>query len=351
MPGQLQAYSYINAKLRARIGAMLDPAFFRSLAGSASVDEAVTGLAERGFDDVAEAYRDTGDVRMCEQELYRREVETLLEVERYLTGTRRTFVELLADRYEVENLKTALRLWFEGVVRGKHVESKIAYLSRREVHRRIDLDRIVNAPSPGEIPKVLADTPYAEPVAGSIDRVQHSGSLFSVERSLDRDYLSRLLSAAQELPRPDREAAHAFVGLEADRENVSWIARAVGYYDLAEQEIIEAIVPGGHTFDARMLRQATRSGKPTGALLEKLGHGAVAGGRDGGRQARELELIEAALDEETDRLAHRHLGSYPFTMGVVLAYYVLAQRQLRRISTVLNGLFYGLDVDAVEAAL
>jgi hypothetical protein len=36
---------------------------------------------------------------------------------------------------------------------------------------------------------------------------------------------------------------------------------------------------------------------------------------------------------------------------VVLAYYLLAGRQLRRISAVLNGLFYGLEPAAVEAAL
>jgi vacuolar-type H+-ATPase subunit C/Vma6 len=103
-------------------------------------------------------------------------------------------------------------------------------------------------------------------------------------------------------------------------------------------------------------------------LLEELGHagtggagageggaaaggGAGSGGREGGREARELELIEAALDEETDRLVHRQLGSYPFTMGVVLAYYVLTQRELRRIAAVLNGLGYGLSADATGAAL
>jgi V/A-type H+-transporting ATPase subunit C len=351
MPGQLQAYRFINAKLRARIGELLDERFFRTLAGSASVDDAVIELADRGYGDVADAYRDTGDLRMCEQELFRREVETLLEVERYLTGTRRSFVALLADRYEIENLKTALRLWFEGVLRGKHVESKVGYLSREPVHRDLDLDRIVNAANPGEIPAALEDTPYAEPVRESIDQVQQQASLFSVERALDRDYLARLLESARALPGPDRDAALTFVALEADRENVSWIARAVGYYGLEEQRITAGIVPGGRVFDTRTLERAARSGRPTGSLLEKLGRGAAGGPREGGRQGRDLELIEAALDDEMDRLVHRFLGSYPFTMGVVLAYDVLSARQLRRISTVLNGLSYGLEPSAVEAAL
>ena len=348
MRGQLRAYNYINAKLRARIGKMLDEPFFRSIAGSASVDEAVSELEGQGFDDVASAYRDTGDVRMCEQELYGREVEALLDVERHFEGARREFVEGLCDRYEIENLKTALRLWFEHAVRGKHVETKIGYLSRETVHHPINFDAIANAAAPGDIPRALADTPYADVVAATIDRVQSNGSLFSVERSLDRDYLGRLLALAQQLPRPDREAALSFTALEADRENVSWIVRAVGYYNLSEQDIRAGLVPGGRTFDTRTLERALGSGRPTGVLLEQLGRG---GGRAEGREVQELELIEAALEEETDRLVHRSLGAYPFTMAVVLSYFVLSQRQLRRISAVLNGLYYGLEREAVEAAL
>ncbi|MFP4566324.1 MAG: V0D/AC39 family V-type ATPase subunit [Spirochaetaceae bacterium] len=348
MRGQLRAYNYINAKLRARIGNMLDDEFFRSIAGSASVDEAVSELESRGFDDVAAAYRDTGDVRMCEQELYHREVRTLLDVERHFEGARREFVEALCDRYEVENLKTALRLWFERAVRGKHVETKIGYLSREPVHRPIDYDAIANAASPGDIPRALAGTPYAETIAATIDRVQSSGSLFAVERSLDRDYLARLFGFAEQLPRPDREAARSFAALEADRENVSWIARASAYYNLSEPDIRAGIVPGGGAFDTRTLDRALQSGRPTAVVLERLGGG---GGRAEGREVRELELIEAALEEEADRLVHRSLGAFPFTMAVVLSYFVLSQRQLRRISAVLNGLFYGLEREALEAAL
>jgi V/A-type H+-transporting ATPase subunit C len=355
MTGQLHAYSFINAKLRARIGELLEESFFRSLAGSASVDDAVSGLAEAGFEKVADAYRDTGDVRVCEQVLYRREVQLLLEVERYFDGERREFVAALADRYEVENVKTALRLWFEGVLRGKHVESKIAYLSREPVHRELNLDGIVNASSPQDIPSVLEDTPYADAVSRNLDRVQQSGSLFAAERALDRDYFARLIEIAGRLPRPDREPALSFIALEADRENVSWIIRALNYYGMEEGEALSGLLPGGSSFDERKLREAIRSGRPTSVLLEELGHagagGAGSGGREGGREARELELIEAALDEETDRLVHRQLGSYPFTMGVVLAYYVLTQRELRRIAAVLNGLGYGLSADATGAAL
>ena len=365
MAGQLRAYSFINAKLRARIGDLLEDTFFNQLTRSASVDDAVASLAERGFAEVADAYRETGDIRVCEQVLYRNEVGLLLEVEQYLDAERREFVAALADRYEVENIKTALRLWFEGVVRGKHVETKIAYLSREPVHREIDLDGIVNASSPADIAQVLTDTPYRDAVERTIEQVQSAGSLFGVERALDRDYFARLLAQAKRLPAPDRSAALSFIAVEADRENVSWIVRGMSYYGLSEQDALAGVLPGGSAFDKRVLREAMRSGRPTATLLEKLGQpggaggGASAGGmgasggsgRDSARQAKELELVEAALEEETDRLVHKSLGSYPFTMGVVLSYYALSQRQLRRVAAVLNGLFYGLSAETVGAVL
>ncbi|MFO8064476.1 MAG: V-type ATPase subunit [Spirochaetia bacterium] len=351
MAGQLQAYSFINAKLRARIGELAERSFFRSLASSASVDDAVSSLAEHGFTDVAEAYRDTGDVRMCEQVLYRREVEILLEVERHFDEARRAFVSALGDRYEIENVKTALRLWFESAVRGKHVESKIAYLSRESVHRKVDLDAIVNAASAEDIPAALADTPYEAAVSRNLERMRTTGSLFWTERALDCDYFERVLDTVGRLPERDRKPALDFVSLEADRENVFWILRGMSYYRLGEQEVLSGVVPGGSMFDHRSLREIARSGQPASAVLERLGAVSAAGPRDGGRQARELEVIDAALDETMDRLVHRYHGSYPFTMGIVLAYYVLVQRQIHRVATVLNGLAYGLSAQTLEAAL
>ncbi|MFW5994966.1 MAG: V-type ATPase subunit [Spirochaetia bacterium] len=352
MAGQLHAYRYINAKLRTRIGKLLDYSFFRSLAGVGSLDTAVSRLAEQGLTEVAQAYRDTGDVRVCEQRLYHREIGILLEVERYLDGSRRDFVAMLGDRYEIENVKTALRLWFESVRRGKHVESKINYLSREVVHRDIDLDGIVNAASAEDIPVVLEGTPYAAPVARNLESIQRTGSLFFTERALDYDYFERMLELARDLPKPDREPALRSVALEADRENVSWIMRAINYYGLDEKDALASILPGGTVFDEKTLREAVRSGRSTAVLLDRLGRSSTAGvSREGGRHARGIALIEAALDEETYNLAHRYLGTYPFTMGVVLAYYMLTRRQIRRIMAVLNGLYYGLDAETMEAAL
>ncbi|MFP4011277.1 MAG: V0D/AC39 family V-type ATPase subunit [Spirochaetaceae bacterium] len=352
MSGQVQAYRVLNAKLRARIGALLAEDFFRTLAGSATVEEAVTALDEQGFTDVAETYRTTGDVRLCEQELYRREIGSLLEAERHLDGERRAFVAAVADRYEIENLKTAVRLWFESAVRGRRIESKIAYLSRVPVHRHIDYDRIVNAASWADIPAALENTPYAAPVSETIDHVQQSGSLFSLERRLDRDYFERMLAAARALPRRDREAAEALIALEADRENASWVVRAVSYYGLSEEDVTAGLVPGGAAFDSRTLRRAARAERPGTELVDALGTQAAGGGATAaGRHARELEFVEAALGEEAERLVRRWLGGYPFMMGVVLAYYLVTMRELRRVSAVLNSLFYGLEADVVEAAL
>lgn len=351
MAGQLHAYRFINAKLRTRIGKLLDFSFFRSLTGVGSLDTAVSRLAEQGLTEVAQAYRDTGDVRVCEQRLYHREIGILLEVERYLDGERKDFVAALADRYEIENVKTALRLWFESVWRGKHVESKINYLSREVVHRDLDLDGIVNAASAEDIPVVLEGTPYASPVARNLESIQRTGSLFFTERALDYDYFERMLAVAQSLPKPDREPALRSVALEADRENVSWIMRAINYYGLDEKDALASILPGGTVFDENTLREAVRSGRSTAVFLDRLGRSAMAGGREGGRHARDIALIEAALDEETEKLAHRYLGTYPFTMGVILAYYMLTRRQIRRIMAILNGLYYGLDAETMEAAL
>jgi vacuolar-type H+-ATPase subunit C/Vma6 len=48
----------------------------------------------------------------------------------------------------------------------------------------------------------------------------------------------------------------------------------------------------------------------------------------------------------------RHLlAGYPFTIGILLAYFVLKSAEIRRIQTVLNAKFYNWPEERIMAAL
>ena len=66
----------------------------------------------------------------------------------------------------------------------------------------------------------------------------------------------------------------------------------------------------------------------------------------GGTRSR-LTLIEKMLQEILMIEVRRILAGYPFTIGIVLAYFVLKGNEIRRIVTVLNAKSYGLGDERI----
>ena len=148
MAGPLKTYAFINAKLRTRISKILPEQFIRQLVRARSLAESVQMLGETDFAPVQKIYERTGDIKTAELELLRKELSIYLELENLVEEEIRGFVHALTERFEVENLKNALRLWFDRRVRGRNIDYARGYLLRRRIHHAIDLDGLIDADDP-----------------------------------------------------------------------------------------------------------------------------------------------------------------------------------------------------------
>ena len=75
MVGTLSKYSFINAKLRARISKILPDETFNRLAKATSLDAALAVLRETPFAGLEGIYSTTGDLKQAELELLKNEIE------------------------------------------------------------------------------------------------------------------------------------------------------------------------------------------------------------------------------------------------------------------------------------
>ena len=75
MASPLSKYSFINAKLRARISKILPDETFSQLAKAPFLDEALALLRETPFAGLEEIYSATGDLKQAELELLKNEIE------------------------------------------------------------------------------------------------------------------------------------------------------------------------------------------------------------------------------------------------------------------------------------
>ena len=64
-----------------------------------------------------------------------------------------------------------------------------------------------------------------------------------------------------------------------------------------------------------------------------------------------LQLIHRILEEIMKQEVHRILAGYPFSIGIILAYFILKENELKKIRTILNAKKYNLKPQRIESML
>lgn len=356
MAGPLKTYAFVNAKLRTRISKILPEEFIRQLIHSPSLAESVQMLEDTDFQPVQRIYEQTGDIKMAELELLRREVEIYLELENLLEEEVQGFVQALTERFEIEVLKNAIRLWFDRGVRGRSIENAGGYLLRRPIHHSIDLDGIINADTLEQVGDLLERTPYAGILREQAARVMETGSLFPLELALDRFFYLQLVETAEQLKPRDREIARRLVGVEIDLQNVGWLIRFKHFYSLDTDQALGYILPGGLNLSVDLMRESYASERADREMSALVGKrypelSTLLSTQDQVKSAARLTMIERILEQIMALEVRKILTGYPFTVGIILAYFILKANEIRKIMTVLNAKFYNWPEDRILAVI
>lgn len=355
MAGALAKYSYINAKLRARISKILPDEVFRQLAQAPSVDAALASLRETPFAHLEEIYNSTGDLRMAELELLKSEIELYRSIHQSLHESSRRLVDALLTQFEVDNLKNAIRIYFDRKVRGHVDESAAHYILYEPILHSIPMDIVVNARAYDQIAGACHGTPYANIVAMYGPVVESEGSLFRMEVALDLYYYKQLVEAINALDRGDRNVAIRLIGVEIDLQNIGWIIRFREFYDLPLEAVQTFLIPGGFhlnraTFDELYQAQNVTSVLQRFIVGKYAGLSALLASQTADSMSR-LTLIGRILEEIRRQEVHRILMGYPFTIGILLAYFILKADELKKIRMILNAKQLGRPVEGIESML
>ncbi|HLB73195.1 MAG TPA: V-type ATPase subunit [Sedimentisphaerales bacterium] len=350
MAGPLSKYAFINAKLRARISKIVPDEKFSQLEKAPSIDEALALLRDTAFAGLEEVYSATGDLRQAELGLLKSEIELYRDIRQRLHQNSVELVDALLTEFEIENLKNAIRVYFDRKIRNRSAGTGIHYILYDRIIHQIPIDIILNADSFDEIAGVCEGTPYSQIVKKYCHTVESEGSLFRMEIAFDHYYYSNLLSAINKLDRNDRSIALRLAGVQIDLQNINWIIRLKNFYDLPLEAVLATIVPGGFNLDAAIIEE----------LYGVQNVASVLGGFVKGKYPGLSALLASATSDSTSRLllirrvleevmkheVQRILLGNPFTIGIVLAYFMLKKNELERIRTVLNTKFYGKQTPA-----
>lgn len=327
---ELAAYSFVNAKVRAMISFLIGPELFSRMLDAEDFYKALELLKESPYhkDAVEKLPKEITDLRLIEKQFIKNDLDIHRKIHRSIPGKiEKELMGLFIEKYEIEQLKVALRIW------NKKIPINIDdFLLGEKISFDIDYKKIIYAPNIEEIIIILENAPYRKPVLNTRQKFKETGSTFYMEAALDMDYYQRLLSCVELLSSRDQEIAKRVIGIEIDSENINWLIRMRKYYSLAAGDILEWVIPGG----TRINKESITSLYTTNGLTKIVDSVAL------GPYAKIKELIEENmsfienfLHEILLKEVKKALSGYPFTIGVILGYIVLKRNETKNIVSLL----------------
>ncbi len=355
MAGPLSKYSFINAKLRARISNILPVEIFDQLSKAPALDEALAVLRDTPFANLEAIYSETGDLKQAELELLRNEIDLYKNIKGYIHKKSVDLIDAMLLEFEIDNLKNAIRLYFDRKVRKRSIDYGVHYILYDRIIHDIPIDIIINADNFDEIAGVCEGTPYCQIIKKYSHTVESKGSLFRMEIAFDHFYYNNLLESINKLDRRDRNIAIRLVGVEIDLQNINWIIRLKNFYDLDFDAVMTTIVPGGFNLSRDIIEQLYKAQD-----VESVLHGLVTSKYPGltallsaqtSDSTSRLMLIRRMLQEIIRHEVRRILAGYPFTVGIILSYFILKQDELKKIRMILNAKQYGIGQERIESMI
>lgn len=346
--GPVGKYALVNAKVRARLSALLPPEAIARLADVRDLPEFYSMLGGTAYDKVLSRPEVSLDPRVAEKLLLEQEVQWHVELIKDLRGSSQKLIELILEKYEIENLKAALR-----IREGDRGVDDLKYIIRKELPHSLPYQSIAEAATIEEVLPYLIATPYLTPVKSVLDDYKQRGTLFPLELALEIDFYKRLKERIDALDRNDRRIAQRLLGLEIDLKNLGWLVRLKFYYGVPTGDLVSYNIPGGYRMTSVKLRQAfaadsvkdvlsialEKSFKPFADLMRKE------------EELSKLYLLEIILWSYLVSEAKKTLGGFPFTIGTVLSYLILKRTEIRNLITILNGKLLNMEKAEIESHL
>ena len=355
MATAISKYSFINAKLRARISQILPDEIFSQLAKASSVDAALAVLRDTPFACLEEIYSNTGDIKLAELELLKYEIDMYRNVRKFLHENSKQLIDSLLSAFEIDNLKNAIRIYFNSKIRGKFNETGSHYLLYDRIIHDIPIDLIINASSLDEIAGLCERTPYAGIIRQYGPTVKSEDSLFRLEIAFDHFYYHNLLTAIKTMDLEDQNIALRLFRVEIDLQNISWIIRFKDFYNLSLQEIFSVIIPGGSRIDNAAIEELYHASNVT-VMLQGFVKGSYPGlsallSSQVSDNTSRLLLIQRILEEIRKYEVQHILVGYPFSVGIILGFFMLKNDELRKLRMILNAKQYGTSQERIEGII
>lgn len=332
----LLSYSGINTKVRAMESNLISTDEYNRIANLETIADFIAFLKNHpGYREIFNRYD--------EHELHRGDAERILinglyldyaKIFRFANEEQRKDLELLFFRYEINILKSCIRLVYNEEDDEYDLSRFYDFFSK---HSKINVAALAASQSMEEYINHLKGTEYYS----ILTKMQNMTNLtsFDYEMHLDIYYFKKTWKLKDKnLTSNSLKSFTHRLGTEIDLLNIMWIFRSKAIYDMSASDILSLIIPINYKLSKELLVKLANSGS-IDEFLSILK----------GSYYRLIynPLIEGSMESEYKRIISKvykiNVGKYPSSMATVNYYLYQKETEISRLTTALECIRYSLD--------
>ncbi|SEO54298.1 V/A-type H+-transporting ATPase subunit C [Halogranum amylolyticum] len=335
---------YVNARVRARRGALFSDEEYRKLTRMGPA-EIARFMEESEYEEEINALgsRYSG-VDLIEYALNRNLAKQFNDILDWAEGRLYDLIARYLRKFDAWNVKTIIRGIYADIDR----ESIDADLIRAGEFDDRFLDRLLDASTIEELVTMLKGTIFGELLEEAYEDYENTDVLVPLENAVDRAFYERLLEGlvVDEATQQYREFLEAEIDFRNAR-NALRLARSGADIDPSEYYI-----EGGKLFSATELSQlATNPDELVTRIRESTYGDELSVALNELEEAESLigfeRALEAALLEYSDTLG----SIFPLSIGPIISYILAKEREVENIRAIARGREAGLDENEIEQEL
>jgi V/A-type H+-transporting ATPase subunit C len=330
-------------KSRVLVGRLLSSDDYWSLLESDTVDEIAQKLRSTSYED---------SVSSLPLEPHRQDVEfavkttILKEAENFavhMSGARRRFFLTWVGWHEAENLKSIFRYISAGRTDRDALRRRL-YIMKSS---KVSYDNVLLVRDFAGLAESLKGTPYYAPLLDPLRKISlgEEQNLFLLETSLDGFNELSLFSELMSLDADERRKLLPLFGARLDLFNIYILYRALTFYELSPEEMLNLLLPVQFKINLHILGAAIHD-ESFEDTIERLRHkfAAYADIFESGLSDESPQLsLERNIKRHLYRLAHRIVLNGAPGFHTVMGYFFLKECEVTDIIRITEAVRYGYD--------
>lgn len=289
---------------------------------------------------------------MSADKMHRGDIEQLLNhkmfmqyirLYNFMNKAQRDVLRFWFMRLEIEFLKHRLRYIFNnesGGYQGSGDENSPFFTE----HTKIDCDLVKRADTLADFVEACRNTPYYD-VLKTAESIK--SDYFSIVMMFDRTYYTMLWKEKEALPKAEAKSFADFVGPTVDMLNIMWIYRGKKYFRFDKEIIYTYLIPVRYRLSEEDIRMMV-SGTDESSVLNLINGSRYSNLFNG---VGEGSFTEENYHELDIKFSKRTFVTQPMSMAAVFAYLRLKQEEIYKITTIIEGVRYGLTPEIIKQHL